>query len=928
MISNTQAQTYCTPSYNLPANGSNSIVQVNVGSMNQYIGTSAPFYSDYTSTYGTELAINTAYQISITSGPGNAQLYGVYLDYNDDGDFNDANETLHNTNGNYGSGLTLSFDFTIPNLTPNFTTRLRIVNFDGFGTVSPCGSFSQGKTADFFIFISPNRLCNYNITNGCGSNKITNVRLGGTTLNNTSTCSNFGHPLFPATGSSTATLTTGSTYPISVTSTASSVVSCFIDYNHDLLFTGPFEWTQVSTSGTSGSAYITIPWEALSGPTFMRIRSANEGTYNEDISSCTQFMTGETEDYIINIEESGRFANIGNGAVMRGCKGVFDDGSGAAYLYTTGVESKWLIQPDGATSVTCSFYDVGLSTGDYITVYNGTSDTAPALGIIYGNSTPTYTASSGAMYLKLNTNSGVPGDGFTADYSSNGPCDLPCTNTLQTNNCGNDYIGNVQVVTPGFLTCDLSNFSFPCIGNAHTVYPPNYCITAYIIPGDENELNLAFSSNDGAAVAAWLDLNQNNVYETNELILSNNSTSGTFETATFTVPTSAQFGEMKLRTRLRTNGAISASDACTSFSTGETEDYTLFIVSFNAGSVSSSPLAAFSANVTNIPVGGSVNFTDLSSNSPTSWNWTFTGASTPSSTSQNPQNIIYPTAGCYAVSLTVSNASGNNTTTQTCYIQVGNSSSTLCNELFISEYLEGTANNKALELYNPSSNGIDLSAYSVELYANGATSPTFTQVLTGSLSAFDVYVIANSGAIAEILNQANINSAVCNFNGDDAIVLKKGANVIDVIGLVGTDPGTYFPVSAGSTLDFTLVRNANVLEPSTNWTTVQSQWTSFAANTTSQLGQHTSECLSALNAFDINTQDEITIYPNPSTGQFTLLLPSIDSDVTVTDISGKQILKMQPTQKSTNLQLEHNGVYLVSIKTDRGFVTKKLIVNR
>jgi hypothetical protein len=70
--------------------------------MNQYIGTTAPFYSDYTSTFGTELAINTAYQISITSGPGNAQLYGVYLDYNDDGDFSDANETLYNTNANFG----------------------------------------------------------------------------------------------------------------------------------------------------------------------------------------------------------------------------------------------------------------------------------------------------------------------------------------------------------------------------------------------------------------------------------------------------------------------------------------------------------------------------------------------------------------------------------------------------------------------------------------------------------------------------------------------------------------------------------------------------------------------------------------------------------------------------------------------------------
>lgn len=920
------AQTYCTPSYNLPANASNSIVQVSLGSMNQYIGTTAPFYSDYTSTYGTELAINTAYQISITSGPGNAQLYGVYLDYNDDGDFSDANETLHNTNANFGSGLTLSFAFTVPNLTPNFITRLRIVNFDGFGSVSPCGSFSQGKTADFFIFISPNQLCNYNITNGCGANRITNVTLGGTTLNNTSTCSNFGHPLFPATGSSTATVTTGSTYPISVTNTASSIVSCFIDYNHDNLFTGPLEWTQISTSGTSGSAYITIPWEALSGPTFMRIRSANEGTFNEDVSSCTQFFTGETEDYIINIEESGRFANIGNGAVMRGCKGVFDDGSGVAYLYTTGVESNWLIQPDGATSVTCAFYDVGLSTGDYLTVYNGTSETAPVLGIIFGNSNPTYTASSGAMYLKLNTNSGIPNDGFTADYSSNGPCDLPCSDNLQSNNCGNEFIGNVQVSAPGFFTCDLDNFSTLCIGNAHTVYPPLYCKTAYIIAGDECELSMSYSASNGDAVAAWIDLNQNNIFESNERIISNNSTTGTTDFALFTVPASAQFGEMKLRTRLRTNGGFLATDACTNFNTGETEDYTLFIVSSNAGVVSAAPVAAFSANAINIPVGGSVNFTDLSSNSPTAWNWTFTGANTASSTLQNPTNIVYPNAGCFAVSLTATNASGNNTATQTCYIQVGNSSS-LCNELFFSEYLEGSSNNKALEIYNPRSTAIDLSTYSVELYANGTTTPTFTQVLSGTLEPYSVYVLANSGAATEILNAADLITTVCNFNGDDAIQLKNGSTILDVIGVVGVDPGTFWTVGAGSTLDNTLVRNANVQEPSSSWTTSQGQWTSYASNTITQIGQHISDCSNVLNLNHQVSTARFTLYPNPSTGEFQVLVDEKNAEITVTDIAGKHIFSKQIRQSTMPFNLTENGVYLISVKTETGTSTQKLIVN-
>jgi PKD repeat protein len=929
IIFQSNAQTYCIPTYNLPANSSNGITQVVLNTMNHNIGSFSGNYSDFTATLGTELAINETYGISITSASGNAQYYGVYLDYNDDGDFSDANETLYNTNENFGSGLTLSFSFTVPNLTPNFFTRLRIVNYDGFNLPSPCGSFSQGRTADYFIFISPNRLCNYNITNGCGANRITNVTLGGTTLNNTSTCTNFGHSLFPASGSSTAVVSTGSIYPISVTNTLSSVVSCFIDYNHDNLFTGPLEWTQISTSGTLGSNYISIPWDAMPGPTFMRIRSANEGTYNEDISSCTQFTTGETEDYIINIQESGRFANIGSGAVMRGCKGVFDDGSGIPFLYTTGVESNWLIQPDGATSVTCSFYDVGLSTGDYITVYNGTNETAPSLGIIFGNSSSTFTASSGSMFIKLTTFSGVPNDGFTADYSSNGPCDLPCANNLQTNNCGIEFIGNVEVVTPDFLTCDLNKYSTVCVGNAHTVYPPLYCTTSHIIAGDECELNMSFSSSNGAAVAAWVDLNQNNIYESSERVLSNNATTGILETAVFTVPASAQFGEMKMRTRLRTNGNIAASDACTSFSTGETEDYTLFIISSNLAPVSNAPIAAFSANNINIPIGGSVNFTDLSSNSPTSWTWTFTGANPSTSTAQNPTNIVYPTAGCYSVSLTSSNASGSNTNTQTCYIQVGESSSNLCSELFFSEYIEGSSNNKALEIYNPNTSAIDLSGYSIELYANGTTTPTFTQVLSGTLASFDAFVLANSGAETSILNLANITSSACNFNGDDAIVLKNGSNVIDVIGTVGSDPGTFWPAGGASTLDFTLVRNSNVLEPSSNWATVQTQWTSLPTNTISGLGTHASECATSVNTNSANSlTEEIVVFPNPSKGEFTIKIPHENSEITLTDVSGKIISQKMIMQKTASLEINTNGVYFIYVKTNQSISVKKLIIHR
>ncbi len=69
--------------------------------------------------------------------------------------------------------------------------------------------------------------------------------------------------------------------------------------------------------------------------------------------------------------------------------------------------------------------------------------------------------------------------------------------------------------------------------------------------------------------------------------------------------------------------------------------------------------------------GGSVKFTEDSWNGdPTSWAWTFTGG-TPSSSTDSTPTIVYNTVGEYAVSLTVSNASGSASTTQTSIIHVG-----------------------------------------------------------------------------------------------------------------------------------------------------------------------------------------------------------------------------------------------------------------
>jgi uncharacterized protein len=168
-------------------------------------------------------------------------------------------------------------------------------------------------------------------------------------------------------------------------------------------------------------------------------------------------------------------------------------------------------------------------------------------------------------------------------------------------------------------------------------------------------------------------------------------------------------------------------------------------------------------------------------------------------------------------------------------------------DLFLSEYVEGTSNNKALEFYNGTGAAIDLAAggYVVQIYFNGATTAGGTIALTGTVADGDVYVLAATTASAAILAQADQTTSASLYNGDDAIVLRKGGAsgpVVDSFGQVGFDPGTEWGTGLISTADNTLRRNANVLAGDTEPGDVfdpSAQWTGFATDTFDGLGTHT-----------------------------------------------------------------------------------------
>ncbi len=160
-----------------------------------------------------------------------------------------------------------------------------------------------------------------------------------------------------------------------------------------------------------------------------------------------------------------------------------------------------------------------------------------------------------------------------------------------------------------------------------------------------------------------------------------------------------------------------------------------------------------------------------------------------------------------------------------------------CSELFISEYVEGWSNNKALEIYNPTSSAIDLSGYVVARYSNGSNSASTKDAvqLSGTIQPYDVYVAVldkrdPNGQDLEAPVWDSLQAKADGFyspvyntndafywNGDDVLILFKGTltggptdalsgqglTVVDIFAKLGEQPtnedGTFSPVGGWST---------------------------------------------------------------------------------------------------------------------------------
>ncbi|MCF8424968.1 MAG: lamin tail domain-containing protein [Bacteroidia bacterium] len=280
-----------------------------------------------------------------------------------------------------------------------------------------------------------------------------------------------------------------------------------------------------------------------------------------------------------------------------------------------------------------------------------------------------------------------------------------------------------------------------------------------------------------------------------------------------------------------------------------------------------------------------------------------------------------------------------------------------CSELFISEYVEGSGNSKAMEFYNPTLNTINLSNYRLVRYSNGSSTGSDSSNLVGSVNSYSTFVIANgvgvtsgttstspacSPALQALAQQTDAAYPAPTFmNGDDALVLVKISPYarIDIFGKIGEQPATAWSDVApydGTlgkwwTKDHSLQRKATVkagIMTNPAQFNVKLEWDSLPKDNWTKIGSHDCDC----KPVGINENAKavyLKLYPNPSnSSEIVFVSDNLIKEIKIINAIGQIVYSSLNNDKTVvlrNLNLT-SGIYYTVVKNNVGTKTEKLII--
>ncbi|MEP6931400.1 MAG: endonuclease [Flavobacterium sp.] len=279
----------------------------------------------------------------------------------------------------------------------------------------------------------------------------------------------------------------------------------------------------------------------------------------------------------------------------------------------------------------------------------------------------------------------------------------------------------------------------------------------------------------------------------------------------------------------------------------------------------------------------------------------------------------------YSIYVKAKDAAGNASASSNTISVTTNSSGTggTATELLFSEYIEGSGNNKALEIANNTGSTVSMSIYTIKKQTNGAGAWSTGLALTGTLTSGAKYVVVNSSISSTCFSTSaariSTTATELTFNGNDAVGLFKNGVLIDII-------GTFSGGTANFAADVTLRRKSTVTSPTTTFN-LSSQWDSYTTDTCNNLA---SKMAVSDKEEAVAVSDEIVIYPNPSNGNFNIGYTNseVPYSIEIVSFSGQKVFEKQNIT-NPEIAVSHlaKGIYIVVITKEEKTTYKKIIIN-
>ncbi len=350
----------------------------------------------------------------------------------------------------------------------------------------------------------------------------------------------------------------------------------WVDWNQDGVYDNATEKVFVEAATAQGPrnvvGTILVPINAVVGTTGLRVQ-VQEGGSGTGLLACGTYNYGETEDYLITVLQT------------VACSGTPTAGTATPSATTVCINQSFTINTSGTTAAAGISYQW----------YSGPAGTTP-LTAINGATNQSYnvTSQSASTDYYLEVTCSNPGGGTavtnTVTVTQNSFFSCYCNTGLGGANYA--WIDSVQI-----LTTTLNNGPTGLggvAGNYYTAYPATGNTTASLSQGTTYTIHTVYgtsSTNSASAIASlWIDYNQDGVFSASEWVQL--GTTDSSHTQTFMVPSNALTGQTGLRIRSRgTGNPNGATDACSNFGSGETEDYVVTIVA-GTGCLAPAGLAA------------------------------------------------------------------------------------------------------------------------------------------------------------------------------------------------------------------------------------------------------------------------------------------------------------------------------------------------